>query len=338
MIRGEVYTTTTVIHGYRVDPAIVATVFGVASVVFLILAIVVPAFMVKNAQPVICAPTDVLFRNAQTVCRPPKARTYIGLTESKAAPYVKYYRMKQSAIGTTRERVHNYVATADLAQGPMIIPVMSSAGAVINLDVHCVSGKCDSVKLYWLNKVYFDEANETGTFDENLYGWRKSDFSQRFIFYENLGMSTCIYLVFANKNEPAKISVDGTMTYTVYNMNQMEPIDCKKEECVFEKMETNEIIVMDYVDNEGKSPEKVYAQINSVAESYVGAVIFAIIFGLLCLAALAVLILFVLQKLGKISLFKGQASSVPTTTTDDDSLRYEAPQITVEHVPNSVIF
>jgi len=339
MIKREVYETT--VFGYRLDPVVVATVFGVASVLFFILAIVVPFFMAKEAKPVVCAPTAWLYRDSQTVCRPTKDRTYIATADSKAVPYIKYYRLKKNGLGLLSERTHRYKnRTLDLSNGPVPFAVMSSAGATIQMNARCLSGKCENVRIYWLAKEYFDQANETGTYDEGMYSYRFSDLTRPILLEESVGLSSCYYLIFGSRNEPVKLSYDVTYTYTVYDMKQNVPIDCKKEECVFDDMTTEEAIVMDYVDAQNSGPEQTSAQINSVAESYAAATFVAILFLVLTLICLAVLVIFILQKLGKINLFKNKGAQ--SVSVEDDSNgydpRYEAPSITVEHVPGSVVF
>jgi len=314
-------------HGRRrrTDPVIIATILAIAFVILFILACVVPSIMINKAKPVACAPTDWLRRDEQTLCRPSSKNTYVAKVDSGAASLMKYYRVLKSEMPNTKTRSHLWVGSADLSQGAFVFPVTCSFGMKLSMKATCTEGRCDTVRMWWLHKDSFDNANKTGTFDESLYGTQQSDFSDgAHYFTESMDSSSLYYLVFADKSKASKLVYNGTIVYTIYDTSKAQPVTCTNAECSFEDVGNDEAILMEYIDNENKGPEYIAAEIKSAEGSIGGAVFVCILFLLFALACLVFLVLFALQAAGKINLYSKRPLSGGDSGSDQGS--YEAPE------------
>jgi len=280
--------------------------------------------MSDGAKPTVCAPTDALHRDEQTVCRPGTKNNYIAKVDSNAASFMKYYRVSRDDLSRTVTRVHVWDGVVDLSKGAYSFGITSSSRMSLTMKVRCTEGKCDTIKMYWLNKDSFDKANKSGTFDEDMFGAQQSDFTSHKTFTESLDSSAVSYLVFANKNQASVIDYNLTISYVVFDTSSFTPVACTNDECSFEDVTTSEAIVMEYIDTEEKGPEYVGAEIKSEQKSVAGAVFIGIVFMALSLGCLVFFILFVLQALGKISLY----TKKPIQKQEGkDNSRYEAPDI-----------
>jgi len=305
----------------------VATVFAIGGIIFFILGVAVSSVMVNTAKPVACAPTEVLRRDEQTLCRPSTKKDYIAKTDSNAVSFINYYRLTRSRLSNTVHRVRAWNGTVDLSKGAYSFPVTSSVGMKLTVNVKCDSGKCETVKVFWLRHDYFNNANKSGTFNEGMYSCRQRDLSKPLLITEMLDESILYYLVFGNQNDPAILQYSITIDYTVYSLNELDRVNCSKQDCEFRDVGTDEIIVMDYIDTNNKGPAVIGAEIKSAASSYGGAVFFGILFVFLSLACFAVCVLFILHKTGKINLYRKKAALDTSGSTGGS---YKAPEVAAE--------
>jgi len=318
---GEVY-----VHVERTrknDPVIIASVFAVATIIFFLLAIIVPSALKNSADPKFCAATDWLRRDEQTICRPSSRNDYIAKIFSGQPSYLRYYRLLRSDLQDSIDRRHIWKGTVQLSQGPFIFPITSSNYAGFEIKANCSKGKCEDVKLYWIYRDNFHEANKSGVFDEDMYGSRYQDFSTPIIYSGNIDGAECYYLVLANHNNEAQIDYEINVHYNAYDMAKAKVTNCTSSECVFEDVDTSEVIVMEYIDPNNVGPVEFSMEFKSKQGSYAGVVIFAILFCIITVGCAVVTVLFILQKLGKINLLKKAGVKVQT----EDSGSYEAPLV-----------
>jgi len=293
-------------HGRKkkTDPVILAAVVALGFIILTVLACVVPILMIDSAKSVACAPTDWLHRDEQTVCNPKNKKTYIAKVDSNASTLVKYYRLNKDDMSKTKIRTHNWHDRVDLSKGAYIFPITSSAGIKFDMNVTCIDGKCDTIKMWWLSQESFDNANKSGSFDESTPDPVQSDFSSPKSFTQTVDASSLQYLVFGNQKQASMLEYSITIDYTVYDMSSINPIECDKAECAFDSVATSEAIVMEYIDNDEKGPDYIAAEIKSEQGSIGGAVFVCVLFAVLAIGCFIFFILFLLQAFGKVSLYK----------------------------------
>jgi len=325
MIRNDVYVSVKRTSGGKADPVIVATVFAIGGIIFFILGIVIPSVMVNTAKPAVCAPTEWLHRDEQTICRPKEKTRYIAKTDSGVSKYVKYYRLKKDDLSRVVNRRHVWNGTLDLSKGAFSFPVTSSAGVTMYLTVKCSKGKCDTARIYWLYQEYFDKANKSGTFNEDMYSYRQKDLTNPVTLTEKLDTAVLYYVVISNLGQDAIVDYKLTIDYSVYNVDPVDLVKCNSDQCQFDDVATNEVIIMEYLDPDEKGPACIGAEIKSEGKGYGGAVFFGILFMLLSLACFAVMVMFILHKMGKLDLYKKKAA----VASDDNTGSYEAPDAKV---------
>jgi len=325
--RGQVYVT---VEKSRLStPVIIATVFGLATIVFFILTIVIPGVMKDVADPKYCVQADWIRRDEQLICSPGSKKDYIGRLNETDVKYVKYYRMKKADMQDAVDRYHSWSGVTDLSKGALIFPITTSNEAQIDMRITC-KGKCDSVRFSFIPMSTFHKCNKTGVFDEsyNDWGWKYQDFTNPQVITEILSRTdNAYYICIANHFQESVLTWNMTIHYTGYDVSQKaKKLNCTGPECLVESLETSERIIMEYLDPQNKGPEIIPIYFKSVQGSYAGVVIFAIIFVLCTIGCGVICVLFILQKTGKLNFWKFGKKNVNIEYGDDNG-NYEAPLV-----------
>jgi len=320
--KGQVYIS--VERTKKNDPLLIALVFGIATLVFLILTFVIPSVMKNVVDPKWCVESEWIRRDEQAICYPGTRKDYVSRLNLTDYPNVKLYRMLRTDLKKNVVRDHYWSGKLDLSKGPFIFPITTSYMAQVDVNATC-TGKCDSVKLYFILEETFRKHNKTGEFVEADFSYRYKDFTSRQIISEMINRADSYYLVISNGKQESVVDYTMKIHYTGFDVSENSKIvNCTEYECIIPDLQTTEAVIMEYLDPNNRGPEVIPIYLKSRKGTYAGVVIFAIIFLLCTLGCGTITVLSVLTKLGKINLFnKGQNQG----GYDGDSGSYEAPLV-----------
>jgi len=328
MRRGEVFVS--VKHSDRkVDPVVLAVIFGIGGIIFFVLAIVVPVVMTASSLDDLCGPAEALHRGEQQVCSVSVAHDYIAKADKNGAAYVKNYRVPKTDLRNTTHRIRQWEGQANLADGKLAFPLTASKSLRFTLNASCTGSSCDTVKMYYLATYQYRKATADSDFDEGMYNFKLQGLTGNITSYTNLiETSETNFIVFSNKKKDATVSYSITVDYVVYDLGSAKVVSLDDDnEYVFDDCDSSEAIVMEYMDDENKGPDMVDATISQYTSRVAGAVLLGILFGLLavaCFGVTVICILFLLGKLGKFGEKVGKKLKAKTSSS------YAAPEMAAE--------
>jgi len=333
MRRGEGFVSMKRGGGMKLDPLMLAVIFGIGGVIFLILTIVVPAVMISNAEDELCGPTDVLRRSEQQLCSPSVENDYTLRADSKGKKFVKSYRVKRADLRQMPKTVRNmvYDGSANLALGTLALPLTGTNAVSFVMSFSCEGSFCNTAKLWWLSSASYKKATAKGSFDESMYNHKMDDLTKPKTFQNGFDGSDTYYFVFSNSKQDSTITYNISAKYTVYDLKDVKytAFDSKKDELVFKDVATDESIVMEYMDTTFSGPAMIDATI-AAEESNTGLVVFlTLLFIILTLGCFAVTIVLLLIMFGKLGRF---GEKVGKKFAEQDSGSYMAPEVAEDTV------
>jgi len=334
MRRGEVFVSVQHSGIGRCDPVLLAVIFGIACLIFLNITIVVPTVLSENAGVSLCGPAESLNRNEQQICTTSSKGKFISKVDAKGAKLVKNYRIAKADLGATKHRFATHDVEANLKDGALVFPMTSSYALTFVMNVTCTGDKCDTVRMWWLTNEYYKAATKKKSFDEEMYGWKDRNFRENKYVNEGLDGSKTYYLVFSNSKQDALMSYTINFDYTVYDMSKSKVYSFNSDnECVFDDLETNEAIIMDYADPEGTGPTMIDATIGADQTNNGLIAFLAIFFTLLTLGCFAICLLLILHIYGKLGSFDQKISMF----IGQNSTKYNAPEMAAIEVTREVV-
>jgi len=239
------------------NPIVRGVMFCIGAVVFAVLTIAVPIYLVFGADGKYCVDAKSLNLKEQMVCLPPQDEldeTYE--TDPQYPKDVKVYYIKSadwSSVGLTT-RTHTYKPyTTELNEEYDDFTICSSYSAALDLQLTCTGSRCSRVKVYWLTHEQFQRSLDShGTFIEPSTGLVHDGFSSGVPYYTTSPLTTktgsfYYHLIFSNhKESDVRVTYTANLTYTVYDMSRFTPEKCG--ECEFKDMKAGDRIVMEYLD------------------------------------------------------------------------------------------
>jgi len=331
MRRGEASVSVRrVTVGGKLDPVMLAVVFGIATAVFLLLTIIVPAVMVANNEEEFCTPSQILRRQEQQICRPPEKNEYTVKVDKNVYKLVKNYRVKSSDLVHTYRRTHDETGTANLGKGHMAFPMTSSYSVSFTISLECEGDGCDQAKVWYLSKANYKKATAKGKFDTTMFTQKVNSLKTPQTYNNQFEGSDMYYVVVANGRKDATVNYHFIVYYDVYDMSTINtkniPLN-DKGEYEHSDVQTDERIIIDYADESG--PMLINATVGN-EESKSGVIFFVcilfIILTLGCLAVTVVLVLFIFGKLGKFG------EKVGKRFQEQDAGQYQPPEVAADTV------
>lgn len=300
----------------KVNPLTSCIVFGVIGCIFLLLTIVVPVALVVNPSGDQCGLADTVNVGEQIFCKPDDiSEDWTAEASAKGKDKIKVYRVKDEDIKskTTTRRVKYNGYTTSLSDSYEDFSIYGTVETLIDLSVSCLGSKCDKVKMYWLTDYGFRKAfNSDGEFVEDSVEYYKKDFENPWVNPKTLlcKAGELNHLVFSNhKEKDVIISYTADITYTVYDVSDIEPEKCGHK-CTFEDMKTGEDIILDYPGDGSSFQEpsvlidtSIEARIHNEDINWSAVVACALIFGLITLVCFLIAAFYLykfLKKVGKL--------------------------------------
>jgi len=342
MRRGEVFISVKRSGHGRLDPLVLAVVFGIGGLIFLVLTIVVPAVISANNKNIVCTSAESLRHGEQQVCFVGEKGNFLAKVDEDATSLVTNYRMPKDKLGQilADHHVYHYEKKANLKDGPLVFPMTSSFSFSFTADASCTGDWCRSVGMYNLGYDSYKKATAKGKFDEKMYSPVFTGLNQNSTIYKygNVEFSA-YYLVFANGDQDAVVFLNITIDYLTYNFKGAAERDeikatrfGDKNTIVFDDVQTSEIIVMEYLDEEQKGPEIINATITKYRPKAGLIAFLAIVFSLLTLACFAMTVIFVLAMFGKLP---GKLGAKVQQKVQQSESSYQAPEAAAEDALNA---
>jgi len=343
MRRGEVFISVKRSGHGRLDPLVLAVVFGIGGLIFLVLTIVVPAVISANNKNIVCTSAEFLRPGEQQVCYVNAKGDFVAKVDEEASSLVTNYRMPKENLGkiVTGHRVYHYESKANLKNGPLVFPITSSFRVNFTAFASCTGDWCRSVGMYNLAYENYKKATAKGKFDEKYYSPIFTGLNQNGTVYRYGNVEySAYYLVFANGNQEATVSLVVDIDYSAHDLRGAAERDeikatpfGDKNRIVFDDVQTNEIIVMEYLDDEHKGPELINATITKYRPKAGLIAFLAILFSLLTIACFAMTVIFVLAMFGKLPGKLG--AKVQQKVQKSESSYYQAPDVAAEDALNA---
>jgi len=303
----HVHTHTVVYHGGgRPSPYGGPIFLFLVGILFLILAIVVPIVIMKDSH-VLCPPATSINRGEQLVCkRFNHGESYYAEVSSNGSSYVKVYKTSTSPKTVYRTIAYKNTYTSTLSEAYEDFSISSPFYVSVNAKVWCSGRKCDKVKFFWLTDEKFQDATRYGGFDDSRVSYYKKDFSDSPVNVtpSYTGNNYMHFLFSNNREKDVVLSYQITVTLQVYDVNNLNPENCKGDDCKFKDLDSNDILIIDYPLVSGLREDAFFAaSIYYKDVNWSSVILSAIFLGLTAIACLLISGLFfykILKKLGKI--------------------------------------
>jgi len=237
------------------NPIVNGVCFAIAAVVFAVLTIAIPIYLVVSPAGDLCSPSESLNLKEQMWCVPPEDdldETWE--TDPQYPKDVKVYYVKSADWTgklTTRSQSYKPYSTY-LNEGYDEFSLSCSYNLALDLDIHCTGSKCDKVKVYWLtNTQYLKSFDSDGNFVESantpIHKGLNSDYHYVGVLTPPSTGAYFMHLIFSNhKEKGVTVTYTASVNYTVYDMSAFKAESCG--ECEFDDMKKGDVIVMEYLD------------------------------------------------------------------------------------------
>jgi len=197
----------------------------------------------------LCTPAETINRNEQILCSPTVyTREFTAEYSSKGKDYAKVYKAGLDSLKKTHRMYTWKEYTSNLYDGYDDFSMAVSVGLKGVVNVACSGADCDSVKAFVLSNSEFNYAFDSdGRFRESgktpklngIYGYDSFSF--------DVSGPSYYHLVFSLTYGFATITYDASLNYTVYDTSELTADTCSKNECVYNDLKANDVIIIDYV-------------------------------------------------------------------------------------------
>jgi len=318
----------------KIDPVMLAAVFGIGGFIFLILAIVVPIVMSERLVLAECGSVETIHRGEQLICKPKSKETVVAKAELKAAHLIKNYRVKRGDSFPVEHRRFTYLREHNLHKGHAAFPVTCINQLFFDMNASCTGESCETVKMYWLIKEKYDSALSKDSFDESKFTPKIEGFVDPQRYDDSLDLTSTYYIVFSNSNKDTTISFAINIDYSVYNLDGVKSYHLDSDGlCKFKNVDTNDAIIMDYADPDYDGPETIDAEVG-IDVSSKSVMIFMIIFFVVltvgCFTMAVLLILVIFGKIGKKKRKSSKRSSKKVRKGKGRKGSYDTPEAAAE--------
>jgi len=295
------------------NPKVVGVMFAILGVVFFLLAIIVPSSINSKTQ-YLCHPALSVNKREQQFCNPrlldKKYKAEV-TSDKKYEPdkYVKIYRTTESQLKNTTRHMSYKDYTETLSRWYTDFSMSISAGVVMNVSANCKGLCCSYTRMYWLtDDEFLDHLDENEDFlsktdyimsDFSDYDFESDSFNTTVTAYGNNYMHL-IFSVMDFGYTTIKYSVD--IDYIVYDVSDLNAEKCESD-CKFKDLATDDVIILDFADDNLKGPDYLNASIYAEDVDYTTPLSCGLIFGviaIICFLIAALYLYKLLKKLGKI--------------------------------------